>query len=462
MYRIGNLSPGEYVVQVPAVQSSVPGPSGISGELAASSAAHRDFVMPSSETHVGDLLGRYMTPLPLADGRSMAYPPTFYPNARTLADAVTIQLGHGDDRSGLDVQLAPVPAFRLAGVVVGPPEALANLTLRLLAHGTEPLGDGGEVATALVDEHGAFTFLNVPEGSYALDARRAVTQLEFTPVGSQSARLPRPPGAAGKSRSWYAPVSSAAVGTSMAVWTTRGDSSYWARQEVALQGRDLLDVQVELRRAAVMSGHFVWDDAAPPATSGFPAWVRLEPAAGDVSLGLLQSNPSQQGSSRFHIEGLLPGEYVLKTIRTYYVRSISWNGQDYTYRPFGTTAGQDFSDVRVILTTQTTELSGSVQGDTGRPDDRGAVLAFPVEREQWTEYGLSPTRIASVAVTNTARYRVQNLPAGTYFAVAVPAVQMGAWKDPAFLERAASSATRFSIRWGEQKTVDLKIVSLDR
>src|SRR5204862_3823527 len=62
-----------------------------------------------------------------------------------------------------DFALAPVPTVRVSGLVQGPPDGYAGLTLRLMSPGSEELGAGAETATSLVGPSGTFTFLNVPK-----------------------------------------------------------------------------------------------------------------------------------------------------------------------------------------------------------------------------------------------------------------------------------------------------------
>jgi hypothetical protein len=55
------------------------------------------------------------------------------------------------------------------------------------------------------------------------------------------------------------------------------------------------------------------------------------------------------------------------------------------------------------------------------------------------------------------RFKVQNLPAGNYYAIAVDYVPQGEWGDPELLDRLKSKATRFSLDEGPTQTLDLKM-----
>ena len=56
------------------------------------------------------------------------------------------------------------------------------------------------------------------------------------------------------------------------------------------------------------------------------------------------------------------------------------------------------------------------------------------------------------------RFKVQNLPAGTYLAAAVDYVPQGEWGDPELLDRLKSKAKRFTLGDGATETLDLKLV----
>ena len=57
--------------------------------------------------------------------------------------------------------------------------------------------------------------------------------------------------------------------------------------------------------------------------------------------------------------------------------------------PFDTTSGQDIDNVVITFTTDTTEVAGTVTPMPGAPKELALVIAFPADRAQWTDYGLS-------------------------------------------------------------------------
>src|SRR5262249_51173970 len=94
------------------------------------------------------------------------------------------------ERASIDFRLAAVRAFSIAGRIE--PAPTGPLLLRLMPAGYESLPVGAEVATTVVEKDGAFTFLNVPAGSYTVIAQDTILELMKSP--SNSSIVPDPPG----------------------------------------------------------------------------------------------------------------------------------------------------------------------------------------------------------------------------------------------------------------------------
>lgn len=465
MYRMANLEPGTYYVSVPSVQMSVPASastlalSGTTNEaIAEAEAASQSIRLRRDPALALDpanrlLTGSYVTPPPPASsGSSQVYPPTYYPAARSRGDAQAVTLDYGDDRYGIDVHLAPVPGVRVSGRIEGPQDEIANLTLRMMARGDEDLGLGSETATALTTADGSFMFLNVPAGSYTLDASRNVSEYTYTgrvsaPVGTV---LPVSPGRGARGGRGAANFTGP-QGTMLSTrGAGRGANGMFGRARIEAGARDMTDVVVTLQRGVTMRGTIVMDPPGAYPTVGAPY---AAPADGDPSLGLPGSTVSAGDPRRFVIDNLRPGPYFLD-FSGGFIKSIVWNGKDYTYAPFDASAGRDFDDVVVTLTTQRPRLNGTVRDSRGAPAT-ATVIYFPLEREQWRNTGLQPRRMRSVVASSSGTFSILNLPAGDYYVVATAPNRTDAWKDPAFLATVAPLATRVTIAWGETKSQDL-------
>jgi len=406
-------------------------------------------------------IGRYAIPPPPQNGRHFAYPAMFFPAATGVADATTITLKYGEDRANVDLTLTPVTSVRVSGIVEGPPESLRTLTLRLLPAGLENLGFGAETATALVAADGRFTFLNVPSGDYRIDAPVRVAELSLSQFGTSIGLrriLPGPP---------TTPVMGAMtspIDLIPGMWLTTynyrlGGDQYSGRATVSVGATDVQDVVVRMRPQATMSGRYVIDPdpARPDAKPTDSIEVQLDPATGEVALGS-SARPVRGGDAgRFSVVGIIPGQYWLRLRNAsgFVVKSVTWNGHDYTNTPFDAATTPAFTDVIVTITTAAPELAGLVRSTDDLKADQTMVIAFPVDSASWTNTGLWPTRTAVAAVSSTNRYKFATLPEGEYLVAAISRSFTEVWRDPAFLERVARSASRVALTWSRTSALDL-------
>jgi hypothetical protein len=465
-YRIAGLGPGIYAVSVPSVQATMPASATIRapGAAAGTSLADLNALMEAAraEKLLVDagagrrlVVGRYAVPPPPApDGQRTVYPMVFYPNAATPADAAPIELRASEERSGVDFQLQPVRTARVSGSLQGPPDAIGNQLLRLMPAGLEELGQGSEAATTVTTVDGQFTFLDVPAGSYVLDARHSLLEFTYTSMEGVSTTVPAPIAfpARGAASSYVVAGPPGVEYSSLRDWA---DEAYWGQVRIDVPGAGVEGIVLPLRRPATLTGRFVWAPGAKPsANSPSP---RLEPADGRRSLGILSTSPGPSDSSvTFLIEGLLAGEYFLR-VRGAGVESIAWNGTDYTDRPFDATAGRVITGVVVTLTNYSTSISGIVRDGSTTLTAGAAVIAFPVEREGWSNYGFTPPRLTSVLTTIDGRYRVDGLPPGEYHLLAVPAAQERAWLDASFLAAHSVRAARVRLERSDSTVADFPL-----
>jgi hypothetical protein len=210
LYRIAGLTPGRWTVVVPSVQNAVPENIsahrllGLPPEMVALREAEGRTEFPYQDTpsvQVGDsrvLIGTTPVPPPAAAGRPQVYPITFYPSARTIAEAQVLDLSSGEVREGVDIEIRAVPAFVLAGRLAGSVDESPGLVLRLLAAGVPDVGVGAEAATSLAGNDGRFLFANVPAGRYTLSASRSISWYRYDPAPTvhriMTDDLPLPPG----------------------------------------------------------------------------------------------------------------------------------------------------------------------------------------------------------------------------------------------------------------------------
>jgi len=462
-FRLTGLSPGQYLVMLPSVSASVP--ASRTGDVLAKLREARPGLMVRLPKPDGALAGDHDYVLiagayPTPPGRqSRAYPPLFHPAGRTIADALPIVLGPGEQRTGVSFSWAPVRAASVSGRLVGPAAAVANMIVRLAPAGSESLPPGGEAATTVTTADGSFTFLRVPHGPYTLLASRAYASLSE----ADARALPAPPafreGSGGGSN-----IPGADVGYSYL--NDQTVDTHTARQQISVAGESVTGLTVQLRpnvrlrgRVVIESGAFALSGASggtsqPPASGP----VRAEPADGDLSLGL-PGGRFDSTAGTFSVDALQPGEYILQFMGLPTIKSITVGRSDFTTRPIDTSNPDGLDDIVVTVTDKVATLSGfvvsSVQGDGAQPRP-SVVLYFPTDRAQWSRYGLRPTRIGSASVSSSGSYRI-DLPAGEYFVLAVPAAQNRLWQDPKRLAAASAVATRVKLGWDEKRTETLTL-----
>ena len=393
MYRIARLRPGKYIAGVPSVQSALP--AGVSADPKPTASGAAPAARPALATTDGHrlIVGYYATP-PASNGRTLAYPPVFHPNARTVTEASVIDLAHGDDREGVDLRLEAVPSARISGTVDGPPDAVGGLLLRLVSAGSEELGVGSETATTIVAGNGTFAFLNVPAGAYAIDARRVVAQYEFPAANGRvgSSWTATPPGYALDGMMMLSGAASAPAGAMFTMRAAQGSAAYWGRSAVVVEGRDVEDVVVTMRRGAWPRGRIVWETEVKVLEEREFVSVVAEPTGGHVALALPTGGLGRRPTGgTFTIEGMLPTLYTLRLMVSgnWVVKSITWNGRDYSNVPFDASSGADFDGVVVTVTDKVAAITGTARDTTGSGVNSSIVIAFPVEREQWTSYGIT-------------------------------------------------------------------------
>lgn len=477
-YRLSGLSPGRYVVEVPSVQASVPASANadeIAGRSRQMAARMRASGQPLTDDPLLDpdgdarlIVGHYAPPPPPVGGVPRTYPPAFYPAATSVGNATTIELRPGDTREGIDVRLTPVPAASVSGVVQGPPDKVAHMSLRLVPTGLEDLGNGSEVAGALTDDHGRFTFLRVPQGSYTLEARCGLSEFQLArdfALSLTSPRLPSPPGHSGSARNSQE-VDAAPPGTAFLT------ESFGATQDcyavgvpVTVGGAGLTTVVATARQAGLMSGTItIESDTNMPPAPTHASSLTTDPADGRPSLGRPRPRLDRTApADEFTIDGLLSGAYYLRPATpAWVIKSIQWNGHEYRDAAFDASARSDFAgvDVTMVPASAAARLTGTVEDGHGGPAGDAAVILFPAEEAQWTNYGLSPPRIRSVLVSSAATYDLMGVPAGKYLVIAVPGSQQLRWQEPGFFKQAAAQARRVTLAWEETTNQDLMVVEV--
>lgn len=471
-YRVTGLKPGQYIVAVLSVQSTVldttpeaPQMRAV-GQLADSgiSAGLGGLAMPAvSVTDKHRLvISNYATPPPPTSSQSRAYPITFYPAGNNPAQAGMVEISWGTAQTGVDVHVLPVPAVKVSGRLQTPAdEPRPQFMLRLMPIGMERLGFGTEAATTPSEPDGSFSFLNVPAGQYTLLAQPFV--MEFS-TGSVTRRVYEAPGFSSQSASVGSADGAPGLGY---LSRTSAPANFWARSPLTVGAEDIVGLTVPLRRATSISGRIQFaENMTIPA--GSRVVIRANPADGDPSLGMFVGviDATKPGLT-FTLDGLLAGTYLVKAsfsgvadsaTNSYRTASVIWRGRDVRDIGFDTSSGEDVRDVVINMTHERVELAGTVTGKQGPAV--AAVIAFPTDRARWSNFGLDSMIFAATRSGSSGSFRIDRLAAGEYYVVACDISQRDAWVDPKFLAAAAAQASRVTLKWGDKQEVNLTVATV--
>jgi hypothetical protein len=469
MYRIPMLTPGEYVVSVVSTQVALPASTveeytrGIQGGVPPNDPARQSLsqvlfevgaggaMVPAGtagSVQVGNLvqaIGRSAIPPPVgADGKIFAYPTLFYPGTPSIAKAGLITVASGDDRTGVDLQLRPVPMSKVSGTVVGPDGPAAHMALHLVPVESELGTMEVDAATTITDRNGAFTLLGVPPGQYLLRTMKVPRPI-FPNTGTTTIVQT---GTGGMTMSMG--------GEPSAPPPMPTGPTLWAEIPLPVGRLDITDVTIPLRTGLRVSGRVEFDGTKekPAGNALSRISIMLEPVEGRLST----SPPGGRidPDLQFLTYGMPAGKYFVRTGFTpgWTLKSAMYQGRDLSDVPLDLESA-DVSGVVITFTDRPTELSGTVQTSSGA-DPSATVIVFPSDNTGWTNAGINPRRVRTTSTSAAGVYKFTGLPAGSYYIAAVPEESAAELLDPKVLETLSRTAARATLDDGEQKTQNVR------
>jgi hypothetical protein len=387
-YRVYGLPPGQYYV-------SVNDPSGRNLVLNVDVASLDGFRLE------GNAFSAAEQAVVVTDrGNRTSYAPTYYPGTVTLADAQRINVGLGEEQSGINLSIVPARTARITGRVMGSNGQPIRASLILNSGPGQSIGLAGPRNTSGTD--GAFTLSNVAPGSYLLN------------------------------------VLGPSVGTA---------PPEVASMPLVVDGSDITGLTIVTGSGAAIQGTVVSDNGMKLPD----ARIRV------IAVGVDSSTSSGTGSTGgiFELTGLL-GVYTFRFESLpagWTVKSVTANGIDISdvaaeFRP------ADRVSMRVELTDRISHVTGTVRSD--RPVKGGTVVIFPDDPSKWA----ATSRFVKTArLTDNGQFTINDLPPHQrYLAVAVDFIEQGDTQNPDFLQRAKTAASTFSLSAGDQKVLDLPLV----
>jgi hypothetical protein len=472
MYRIAGLTPGDYIVAMPQIQSAVPAdvidvllngnvsdPKRQELQREVSMTGGMMTTMPGTpySMKVGEQtvsLGTgTVAPFAGPNNALLIYPTVFYPTGTTPGQAAPLTLRSGEERSGIDLQARPVRGLRVSGNVMGPDGPASHVGIRLAAAGADELIDSLQTAGTVSDGNGAFTFPAVPPGQYVLRVTRvprpvlAFNDANFTTIVQSGGGV-------------TISSSTPAGPTPPPVTPVPPDPTLCAQLPIAVADRDLINVVVSLAAGARVTGRVEFDGTiekpAPRAISSMR--IVLEPADGtpsqDSTLAFETGHPMEDGE--FSTYGVPPGKYIIRVPNTFtgwFFKGALYQGRDLSDTPVDL-ASRDVSGVVITFTDKPASIAGVVQsGQT--PDGDAIVLAYPIDAATWSSSGATPRRMRTARAGKDGSYTINGLPAGEYYVVAVKEDMVGEWQAPALLQALSGLAQQVRIVDGEKKQQNL-------
>jgi hypothetical protein len=372
---------------------------------------------------------------PVGSAPASGYAPTYYPAAASPNDAQRVSVAVGQELSGVDIALQPVKLAKITGTAIGSDgKPLASAMVTLVPNMREAMYfmPGRTSGTS---KYGQFTIGNVVPGEYSLQVRSDGPMV--LQVGFGEAVFARGPGGPG------GPTE------------TRPEPEF-ANLPVSVNGEDIAGLVVVTTHGARASGRVVFEGGAKPEEINA---VRIIAPAADPDAGPMPGVGATQikANGAFEMNGLI-GARMFRPInlpRGWTLKSIRLNGADITDSGVEFKAGEDVTGIEVDLTQRSTSVSGMVNDSRGTPVKDYTVVVFSDDQQKWA---LPMNRWTSSARPDQdGRFKVNNLPPGGYYAVAVEYVANGEWNDPDWLERARMGATHFSLDDGASPTLTLKL-----
>jgi hypothetical protein len=377
-----------------------------------------------------------------------AYPPLFFADTRAADTAQWVTLGAGEERPGVDFATRPWPVAPLAGKVDGVPQvAFHGLTVKLVAPGSDVLGMEYVLRSAPVQADGTFRFGEVPLGAYRLSVAPAPPFVSYETNSDgilAFAGMAFPDITPGRD-SGGAPISQGLA--------------YVGHLDIDVPKGGVTNVLLPLHAAGRATGRIVVEGDTSKLRPNAAVLVRAESHDGNSSAGIPHALVPLVGpAASFSLDGFVGGRYVFHASppRGLALKSVTYGGRDYTDEPLEVTADVAKTDIIITFTDKVTSLSGVVRNDRAEAARSACVVVFPVQPQLWVDYGMSTPRIMTTRADEGGTYGLTGLPAGEYYVVA-PAACGRRTDDSEVLRDLARAATRVTVAWGVQATLDLEL-----
>jgi beta-lactamase regulating signal transducer with metallopeptidase domain len=342
--------------------------------------------------------------LPATTGeRPAVYIPTFYPGVRTMEEGQPLRVDGGFDLYDIDFTLVTASLARVRGRIVDPSgDTLAGL--RVVAHRMNGGPKGDRPVSAAVDAEGRFDLRDVLPGEYMLN-----------------------------------------------VLDPRQTSRWVGATKHLTVDADLDDLEMRAETGARIVGRIVRDAAANHDLDFTEVRVGFEKRMTDS--GFMTSGGAPiAADGTFETE--TPGGAILITATPpdgWTVKSIHLDRVDVDGQAVNMSGGT--RQLQIVLTDRASSVTGMVVDRNGRTLGGYSVVLFADDERRWTP---NSRFVMAAQSSQTGQFRLKDVPAGDYLAVAVRDLPFRAWTNPDVLVALRGVATRLHVNDAEQKTISIR------
>ena len=348
------------------------------------------------------------------------YVPTFYPGTTTIDLATPTKLDLDASVAGVDLALLPQPTRRVRGIVLTPagtPAAPAQLTLSRRSGAIQM-----EAVRTITGADGTFAFNNVAPGDYVVQA-----------------------------------MTTDRTGPSANVAVAR----QFAEAFVTVAGDEPPQLQLQLSLGATLMGRVVFEGIpSPPAYTGV-ALTTTPVAFDDVLWGASSIGFVLLSDHTFEYRGIFGRSLLVAQPKdpAWYVKSITYRGQDLADTPFDFGSTDVFRDIEVVVSAAGAVVTGRVTDDRAAPVRDYTVAVVPADRSKWT---IRSRWLKTARAMHDGSFRVTGLVPGNYFVVALDKLNgtevAGDLQNPEFLDSLAPRAVRITLGEAQSQDLTLRLV----
>src|SRR5258706_537490 len=216
---------------------------------------------------------------------------------------------------------------------------------------------------------------------------------------------------------------------------------------VTVASGDETSVALTPMRGSRIAGRVVFEGSAPPPFSSIRLEVRQVGLYTGVPIPPRRAVTVKPDGS-FEMTDLF-GVVEIQTVsppRDWTIKSVMRGDRDLLDEALALGDGDEFSDLRVVLTDQRVELAGVATAPDGRPSPACEVALFP----DTADLRPGSRRMRLLRADSNGRFTAPDLLAGTYLAVAAADIDAAIWRTTDYLNRLRPAATRLTLAGGER------------